>query len=63
MKDRFSSPRLAAWPGRLRGMFNLNDPQWGRGGDAGGPDEPRPDDQRPAEPPRPQPPSSLPARA
>lgn len=62
MKDRFSSPRLAAWPGRLRGMFNLNDPQWGRGGDAGGPDEPRseeprPDDQRPAEPPRPQPPS------
>ena len=60
MKDRFSSPRLAAWPGRLRGMFNLNDPQWGRGGDAGGPDEPRPDDQRPAEPPRPQPPSPPP---
>ncbi|MBS7349419.1 MAG: FtsH protease activity modulator HflK [Comamonas sp.] len=23
-------PRLAAWPRRLRGMFNLNDPRWGR---------------------------------
>jgi membrane protease subunit HflK len=23
----------AQWPGRLRGMFNLNDPRWGRGGD------------------------------
>ena len=24
---------LAALPGRIRGMFNLNDPRWGRGGD------------------------------
>ena len=37
---------LAALPGRIRGMFNLNDPRWGRGGersDADGPpkaDEP-----------------------
>ncbi|MCA3237250.1 MAG: FtsH protease activity modulator HflK [Curvibacter sp.] len=23
----------ASWPGRLRGMFNLNDPRWGRGDD------------------------------
>ncbi len=23
----------ALWPGRLRGMFNLNDPRWGRGDD------------------------------
>ncbi|MCZ8251679.1 MAG: FtsH protease activity modulator HflK [Hylemonella sp.] len=23
----------AQWPGRLRGMFNLNDPRWGRGDD------------------------------
>jgi membrane protease subunit HflK len=25
--------RLAALPGRIRGMFNLNDPRWGRGDD------------------------------
>ena len=54
MKDRFSAPRLAAWPARVRGMFNLNDPRWGRSDEPSGQDEPRPDDQpqRPAEPPR-----------
>jgi len=26
---------LAGLPGRVRGMFNLNDPRWGRGGDEG----------------------------
>src|SRR4051812_11220983 len=26
---------LAGLPGRVRGMFNLNDPRWGRGGDDG----------------------------
>ena len=25
--------KLAAMPGRIRGMFNLNDPRWGRGGE------------------------------
>ena len=23
--------RSLAWPRRIRGMFNLNDPRWGRG--------------------------------
>ena len=61
MKDRFSAPRLALSPSRLRGMFNLNDSRWGRGDEPAGQDEPRPDDQpeRPAEPPR-QPPAEPP---
>ncbi|AVO35119.1 FtsH protease activity modulator HflK [Ottowia oryzae] len=58
MKDRFFTLRPAGWPERLRGMFNLNDPRWGRGDDAGQ-NEPRPDDQRPADPPR-QPPNEPP---
>ncbi len=36
----------SALGGRLRGMFNLNDPRWGRGGDDGK-DNNRPDPQRP----------------
>ena len=44
MKDRFSAPRL--W-----GMFNLNDPRWGRGDEPSGQG-----DQRPSEPPPPPPP-------
>lgn len=36
MKDRTSALRLADWPRRIRGMFSLNDPQWGRGDDASG---------------------------
>ena len=39
---------LAALPGRLRGMFNLNDPRWGRGGDDG--KDNRPDPNRPEGP-------------
>ena len=58
MKDRFFTLRPAGWPERLRGMFNLNDPRWGRGDDAGQ-NEPRPDDERPADPPR-QPPNEPP---
>ena len=58
------SSRPSAWtglPGRIRGMFNLNDPRWGRGDDQSGnseekPDERRPDgNQRPYEPQRPSP--------
>ncbi len=61
MNERFSAPRAAGWSSRIRGMFNLNDPQWGRGEESAGQDQPRPDDQpqRPSEPPR-QPPAELP---
>ncbi|QKO21945.1 FtsH protease activity modulator HflK [Rhodoferax sp. BAB1] len=40
---RWASP--LSWPGRLRGMFNLNDPRWGRGDDK--PSEGRPEPGRP----------------
>jgi membrane protease subunit HflK len=55
------SSRPSGWaglPGRIRGMFNLNDPRWGRGDDkatdAGDkPEVRRPEgEQRPYEPPR-----------
>ncbi|WP_182119750.1 FtsH protease activity modulator HflK [Acidovorax sp. FHTAMBA] len=42
--------RWASLPGRIRGMFNLNDPRWGRGDDNKADDSNRPDD-RPANPP------------
>jgi hypothetical protein len=29
MKPRFNALRPAGWPGRIRGMFNLNDPRGG----------------------------------
>ena len=51
MKDRISAPRPAFWPGRIRGMFNLNDPRWGRGDEPSGQDP----GQRPDEPQRPPP--------
>jgi len=38
--------RWAALPQRLRGMFNLNDPRWGRGDDSNGAEQ-RPDPERP----------------
>ncbi|MCZ2495971.1 FtsH protease activity modulator HflK [Xylophilus sp. Kf1] len=38
--------RWAGLPGRIRGMFNLNDPRWGRS-DEGGQDAQRPEGQRP----------------
>nr|WP_314707903.1 FtsH protease activity modulator HflK [uncultured Comamonas sp.] len=46
------APRWAVLPERLRGMFNLNDPRWGRGEDnnAGEGDQ-RPDSDRPVPPP------------
>ena len=56
MNPRFNALRPAAWPARIRGMFNLNDPQWGRGDQpTGGDDPPRPDDRRPPPPPPPPP--------
>ncbi|HOB67817.1 FtsH protease activity modulator HflK [Ottowia sp.] len=62
MKDRTSDSRLALWPRRIRGMFNLNDPRWGRGDEPSEQGGPRPDDQRPADPPRPPPPAPQPPR-
>ena len=42
-------PRLpwAELKGRIRGMFNLNDPRWGRGGDDKQAENNRPDPQKP----------------
>ncbi|MBF6631399.1 MAG: FtsH protease activity modulator HflK [Comamonas sp.] len=46
------APRWAVLPERLRGMFNLNDPRWGRGEDKNaGEGEQRPDSDRPVPPP------------
>ena len=51
--------RLAALPQRIRGMFNLNDPRWGRGDnnneDGSRPSNPPSDNDRPAPPPEQQP--------
>ena len=47
------APRWALLPKRLRGMFNLNDPRWGRGDDKdsdGSGQGPRPDGDRPIPP-------------
>jgi membrane protease subunit HflK len=48
MKFIFGAWRLASLPGRVRGMFNLNDPRWGRGDDPSSSDDknsgPRPQD-------------------
>ncbi len=55
------SSRPTGWagiPGRIRGMFNLNDPRWGRGDDKPNEPEEKPEarrpegEQRPYEPPR-----------
>lgn len=42
--------RQALLPARIRGMFNLNDPRWGRGEEGG--EGQRPEPERPVEPPR-----------
>ncbi|MCL1961748.1 MAG: FtsH protease activity modulator HflK [Desulfovibrionaceae bacterium] len=52
MKNRFSALRLAARPARIRGLFNLNDPRWGRGDEPSGSDGQRPDEPPPPPPPR-----------
>lgn len=46
MNSESSVRRWAALPQRLRGMFNLNDPRWGRGDDGSGA-EGRPEGSRP----------------
>ena len=49
------APRWAVLPERLRGMFNLNDPRWGRSGDErpddSQPPSDRPEGERPSAPP------------
>ena len=59
MKFQFRSSSLTAprgIGGRIRGMFNLNDPRWGRSddkpADASKPDTPPPENQPPAQPPQ-----------
>lgn len=48
--------RLMSLPARARGMFNLNDPRWGRGDDArNNSDQPKPDDSSPSDDDRPAP--------
>ncbi len=61
MKLQFRSSGLTAprgLSGRIRGMFNLNDPRWGRSddkpSDASKPDVPPPENQPPPPPPPPQ---------
>ena len=48
MKLHATASRWAHWPSRLRGMFNLNDPRWGRGG------ENKPAEGKPEQPARPE---------
>ena len=45
MNSEHNVRRWASWPQRMRGMFNLNDPRWGRGDDDAGS---RPDSTRPS---------------
>ncbi|MBA2674309.1 FtsH protease activity modulator HflK [Ramlibacter sp.] len=46
MNHQFRSRTWAGLKGRFQGMFNLNDPRWGRGEDGKG-DDKRPDPNRP----------------
>ena len=56
MKLHLHTFRWAYWPERIRGMFNLNDPRWGRGEDkptdSGEPEPERQDTKAPDTPPR-----------
>ena len=50
MNQSFLARRWALLPERIRGVFNLNDPRWGRGDDSSAQEE-RPEPERPAQPP------------
>ncbi len=61
MNPSYRARRWALVPERLRGLFNLNDPRWGRGDDRSGDEagDPRSASERPPQPPsneRPRPP-------
>ena len=49
MNSEHNVRRWASLPQRMRGMFNLNDPRWGRGDDDAGsrPDSTRPSSEQP----------------
>src|SRR6185369_11640362 len=47
MNLHLRSLRWAQLKGRIRGVFNLNDPRWGRGGDDKQSENNRPDPQKP----------------
>src|SRR5215207_681960 len=47
MNHQLPGSRWAGLKGRIRGMFNLNDPRWGRGGDEKQAENNRPDPQKP----------------
>jgi membrane protease subunit HflK len=47
MNFQLRSLRWAGLKGRIRGMFNLNDPRWGRGGDDKQSENNRPDPNKP----------------
>ena len=55
MKLNAIALRLTSWPSRLRGMFNLNDPRWGRSDDAAAgankPEATKPEGETPTPPP------------
>jgi len=52
MKLHLSTFRWAVWPERIRGIFNLNDPRWGRSEDKDGKKiEPEPSDDKASIPP------------
>ena len=51
MTSRNRTQRWALVPERIRGMFNLNDPRWGRGDDNGRPDDGGRAEDRPSNPP------------
>ena len=59
MKLNAIALRLTSWPSRLRGMFNLNDPRWGRSEDAASgankPEAAKPEGETPTPPPEQQP--------
>jgi membrane protease subunit HflK len=48
MNQSFQARRWAVLPERLRGIFNLNDPRWGRGDDNSG-EETKPESVKPAQ--------------
>ena len=60
MTSLLAAWRLAAWPKRLRGMFNLNDPRWGRSDEPSGDKDaaPKPPPESDAPTPTPPPASS-----
>ena len=62
MKLQRPTFNLAFWPSRLRGMFNLNDPRWGRSDDKPNPPDPQGSEPPPEPGPQGVPPPNTPER-